>query len=437
MKKQIFSGGILLLVFLIQANLCLAYSALFSWDANQETDLGGYNVYFGASSGQYGAPIDVGLATSYQTSDLEGGTTYFVVVTAYDTSGNESDFSDEASVYIPSEHDLNETYFTSLTVFVENVEGITERDAEASEDDGIDFDSDAATIDVTESNSRAFFFGKIINTPLVAGQQVAYSFDGKYVGTEAFGRVTTVLVDGDTNEIISEERVVFLTGNYTGHENVIFPRRDCQNTQIITFCGFDPGLYKFACNTVEVLSTLTTAPKNIFLNRLERDLTGAGIHTAVFAIKNFDDFDPTLDRIVRIAARRSDIESKTNVQTFSISGEDTEIPVIITPTFYDGVYVSVCTIDDEEIESEPVVYSYLPGSTYDNKEDGFLSFEINVGLNEVWLAYYGYYYLYRTNPVTDGPADFMERADIDNNTYVGRTSDYSFIRYTQYGKYLK
>jgi hypothetical protein len=67
------------------------------WNANTETDLDGYKVYYGTSSGSYGEPIDVGNVTEYELTGLNEVTTYYVAVTAYDTSSNESEKSDEES----------------------------------------------------------------------------------------------------------------------------------------------------------------------------------------------------------------------------------------------------------------------------------------------------------------------------------------------------
>ncbi|MBW2554275.1 MAG: fibronectin type III domain-containing protein, partial [Deltaproteobacteria bacterium] len=67
------------------------------WDANNEEDLLGYKVYYGTSSGNYGEPDDVGNVTEYELSGLTEGVTYYVAITAYDTSYNESQKSDEES----------------------------------------------------------------------------------------------------------------------------------------------------------------------------------------------------------------------------------------------------------------------------------------------------------------------------------------------------
>jgi ABC-type oligopeptide transport system substrate-binding subunit len=74
-------------------------SATLSWsapttnaDGTPLTSLGGYKVYYGTTPGVY-ASIIVGNATSYSFHDLLRGKTYYFTVTAYDASGNESDYS--------------------------------------------------------------------------------------------------------------------------------------------------------------------------------------------------------------------------------------------------------------------------------------------------------------------------------------------------------
>jgi uncharacterized repeat protein (TIGR02543 family) len=69
----------------------------FAWDPNGEPDLAGYKVYYGTTSGSYGSPIDAGNVTSYALNGLTSGQTYYIAITAYDTSSNESDYSDEVS----------------------------------------------------------------------------------------------------------------------------------------------------------------------------------------------------------------------------------------------------------------------------------------------------------------------------------------------------
>lgn len=75
----------------------LSWSApITNTDGTQLTDLAGYIIYYGPSSGHYTNSIDVGNSTSYILNNLTTGTYYFAV-TAYNMAGYESTFSNEAS----------------------------------------------------------------------------------------------------------------------------------------------------------------------------------------------------------------------------------------------------------------------------------------------------------------------------------------------------
>ena len=68
-----------------------------TWQPSTSTNLSGYKVYMGTASGVYNSPITVGNLISYTVSSLGVGSTYYFAVTGYDTSGNESGFSNEVS----------------------------------------------------------------------------------------------------------------------------------------------------------------------------------------------------------------------------------------------------------------------------------------------------------------------------------------------------
>lgn len=68
-------------------------SATVTWNANTESDLSGYRVFYGTSSGNYPNSISVGKVTSATITGLTVGTTYYIAVKAVDTSGNLSGFS--------------------------------------------------------------------------------------------------------------------------------------------------------------------------------------------------------------------------------------------------------------------------------------------------------------------------------------------------------
>lgn len=85
------------LSFLALPYHCLGATFTLAWDPNSEPDLAGYKLYYGTSSGSYQQSINVGNLTQYSLSNLQDGVTYYFAVTAYDTEGNESGYSNEVS----------------------------------------------------------------------------------------------------------------------------------------------------------------------------------------------------------------------------------------------------------------------------------------------------------------------------------------------------
>lgn len=81
------------------------------WDASITPTVVGYKVYVGNASRVYNTPIVIGNITSFVVSNLVAGT-YFFAVTAFDASGNESDYSNEVSTTITSNTTLQPVTIT-------------------------------------------------------------------------------------------------------------------------------------------------------------------------------------------------------------------------------------------------------------------------------------------------------------------------------------
>ena len=96
---------ICLIIFLLAVfpAVALAGSAILHWQPNTDPDLAGYRIYYGTAHRSYGPYIPVGASvTSYTLNGLVEGNTYYFALTAVDTSGNESGFSQEVSKTIRS-----------------------------------------------------------------------------------------------------------------------------------------------------------------------------------------------------------------------------------------------------------------------------------------------------------------------------------------------
>jgi hypothetical protein len=98
-------SGLLTLLFVILSLLVPAAHAgdvTVAWDPNPEPEVAGYKIYFGTTPGSYTVSMNAGNITSMVISGLEAGVTYYFAAVAYDSSGNESGFSNEISYVVPT-----------------------------------------------------------------------------------------------------------------------------------------------------------------------------------------------------------------------------------------------------------------------------------------------------------------------------------------------
>ena len=99
-----FLTSLVLFILLSLLLLPMAHSAQLklAWDPNSEPDLAGYKLYYRTTQGgPYNSPgspkIIEGNITTYTLTGLTPGQTYYIVATAYDTSNNESGYSNQVN----------------------------------------------------------------------------------------------------------------------------------------------------------------------------------------------------------------------------------------------------------------------------------------------------------------------------------------------------
>lgn len=97
--KKIFTLTIWILLLSV-VSCSAASNVKFIWDASPDSDLAGYRLYQSTVSGEYDkskvvAVIPANLTTTTLENVQDGK--YFWVATAFDTSGNESEYSNEVT----------------------------------------------------------------------------------------------------------------------------------------------------------------------------------------------------------------------------------------------------------------------------------------------------------------------------------------------------
>jgi hypothetical protein len=83
-----------------------AAEVTLAWDPNSEPDLAGYQLYYAVNGDVSAEILDVGNVTTVTVTGLLEGVAYWFVATAYNTSGLESDPSNEISTLCPACHPM-------------------------------------------------------------------------------------------------------------------------------------------------------------------------------------------------------------------------------------------------------------------------------------------------------------------------------------------
>src|SRR4030095_16997634 len=94
--SRVLAGLIALCTLAPAFSIHALQNVTLAWDANSETNIAGYKLYYGTSSRAYTNVSDLGNVLSTSLALLEGSTYYFAV-TAVNTFGMESDYSAEVS----------------------------------------------------------------------------------------------------------------------------------------------------------------------------------------------------------------------------------------------------------------------------------------------------------------------------------------------------
>jgi PKD repeat protein len=87
-----------------------------AWDSSTSSNVGGYKVSYGTSSGSYTSTVDAGNKTTYSVSGLQDGAKYFFAVKAYDSNKTaESSYSNEINAISASTTALTADFTANKT----------------------------------------------------------------------------------------------------------------------------------------------------------------------------------------------------------------------------------------------------------------------------------------------------------------------------------
>lgn len=205
------------------------------WKANTDSDLDGYKIYRGKSKDNLSLLSDVGMDTSYLDVDVTNDTTYYYAVTAYDTDGNESDYSDivEATPTVRPDtptglsyrFDTNSIMLIWDTQDFENVSNITIYRSETE---------DMASAESTTIDKSLETY---TDNNLTTGKTYYYSLSVTDTnGVESFHSDVLSITPGDSFTFQSEDAVligsVSVDNNHLGYNGTAFINFDASNSAV-------------------------------------------------------------------------------------------------------------------------------------------------------------------------------------------------------------
>lgn len=157
----------------------LAGEAQLTWDASTTnsngsplTDLAGYAIHYWTGDSSIAEIVDAGNQTTYTLTGLTAGETYMIAVTAYDSDGNESDYSNVLTVTVEAKNQAP----VAADDAVSTQAGVSITIAVLSND--TDPDGDELHITVVTPGR----YGDITYD----GTTVVYTPDATYSGTDSF-----------------------------------------------------------------------------------------------------------------------------------------------------------------------------------------------------------------------------------------------------------
>ncbi|MCL4872569.1 PKD domain-containing protein [bacterium] len=186
------SAAAAIAVLLLIAPPALAGEAILKWtapstntDGSTLTDLAGFKVHYGTQSRTYSKTVDIGNAAGYTVQDLAAGGTYYFSVTAYNSAGRESNYSNEVSKNIPSDTAgpvLTGIYSTDVTHTSAVISWVTDEPATSQAEYGTTSSYGSST-----SVDQAL---KTAHTLSLAGLQPGTAYNYRVISSDGSGNRT-------------------------------------------------------------------------------------------------------------------------------------------------------------------------------------------------------------------------------------------------------
>jgi hypothetical protein len=378
------------------ANAAADKTVDLAWNANPEPDVAGYRLRYGTTSGIYTNTVDAGSSLSATATGLDGGTTYYFTVVAYNTSGQTSPNSGEVAYTvpgIPNAAPIAEAF--SLTT--------TEEVDVAATLSAVDPDGDPVTYSILSAPSKGTLTGTAPNLTYRPATNAFGADSFSYRASDGSANSATVTVSIEINPV-NDPPVANSTSITTNEDaNLAF-----------TLSASDPdgSVPTYSILTAPAKGTLTGTPPNLTY-RPAANVSGSDSFTFKVSDGEFESGVATVS--VSITAV-NDIPVATPGSASTL--EDTAVALTISGSDVEGSNLSYSIVTPPakgSLSGTPPNLIYTPALN-SNGADGFV-FRVNDGSANSANANFAI----SVSPVNDAPVANSTSITTTVNTPVAAT----------------
>jgi hypothetical protein len=251
LTKKFARVGPLALLFMLFSTLgalAATDSVTLGWNASTETNLSGYNLYYGTASRSYAGYKPVSsTVTSTSITNLTPGTTYFFAVTAKNGVGLESGYSGEVSYTVPA--GVNNAPVASAQSV-----SATEDIAKSITLSGTDVDGDALTYTVLTQPGSGTLSGTAPN--------VTYTPAANFSGSDSF---TFRVSDGSATSTAATVSISVVAVNDApvGNNQSVTATEDTIKAIVLAGSDIEGSLLSYTILTQPAKGTLSGSAPNL------------------------------------------------------------------------------------------------------------------------------------------------------------------------------
>jgi len=371
-------------------------SVTLAWNANSETNIAGYRLRYGDSSGNYTVTLDAGNSLTATAGGLNSGSTYYFVVVAYNANGQTSTPSAEITYTVPGTPN-NPPAATSFSL------GVDEDSQAAATLAATDVDGDSLTYSIVNAPSK----GTLTGTP----PNLTYKPAANASGSDSF---TYRVNDGVLNSATATVSITINPLNDTplANSGSVTTNEDLKVAAPLSATDPDGNVLTYTIVSPPAKGTLTGTAPNLTYNP-GPNLNGSDS----FSFKVSDGILESAVATVSVAITPVNDPPVANAQT-TATIEDTAVAISVSGSDTEGsslTYAIVGSPPNGTLSGNLPNVVYTPKANFSGTDS--FTYRVNDGAANSAAATVGI----TVSPVNDAPVATARTLSVVKNTPAAAT----------------